>query len=445
MEVLRLTLCGSAFPAVVREGFCRSWRVAVVTDMWEEVAAASVSATIRARPCGAAVTATLDGQRLTVSVQRAPHHAAFDLLLEAEVPGCALVLPLEVGPIEILEYLPKPMPMAEWSRVIPLRPSATVRVHEAQDCNSVIASSTWDPGVVLATWLAEQAEAAASGEAAGDLGRVLQDHTQPLRCIEVGAGCGVTGLAFAALAHSMRASAGIGLPTCEEEDAGPRVRVALTDSDPRACALARRNILANGLSKSMTACQLSWGVKADGRAACDAIGGPPHVIIAADVVYREETFGPLVATLAELASIGTVSQEPPIVLFAYRHRVDDKHFWCKLSEEFDIHCQPCGSHSRNQSPPPAARSPEAADPTGGNGMDQSTAGYSYTQQEATSDHKPTQRGEPAIADGSKVKIFRLVRRPVRKPSGCRTCGQRTVLHSTAQAAIAAHALSRFGV
>ena len=217
------------------------------------------------------ITAELTSLRLSLSVAHdLPNFVTFEVRIDASVPGCA-VLPLWLGPIAVTQRLPQPVGPAPWSRAIPLRGlgDEPLRIHEAQDSTAVIASSTWDPGVLLAAYLAESI----AGRSASVLGGTLERSggAQPLRCVEIGCGCGVAGLALAA--------------------ALPDSLVLLTDGDTRACELAQHNAAANGLASRVHARELRWMLGGgDVRGVLSALGGAPDVVLAAallDHIQRE--------------------------------------------------------------------------------------------------------------------------------------------------------------
>ena len=173
-DLLRVSLAGCVVPARVRAGFSRTWSVQVVSDMWQPFpdAAATVRVSmLRVEPAmyqeggfvtghQPPITAELmaDG-RLCIAVHPhlAPSGITFTVQLEANYPGC-VVLPLQLGPITVATRLAPPVLPAPWSRLIPLRGlSVPLAIHEGQDFTSDIASMTWDPGVLLAAYLAEAA------------------------------------------------------------------------------------------------------------------------------------------------------------------------------------------------------------------------------------------------------------------------------------------------
>ena len=274
-DLLRVVLCGSSIPAAVRPGFSRSWGILAVDDMYASVTPDSIEVRVllpdgsRELVDGTVMAEIEGGDRLSIRVSlQAPSWLTFEVELLAKQRG-RVVLPLTVGPIEVVHTLPRPLLGAQWSRQIALslgcaavasdmddvgsRPK--LRVHEAQASTSTIASATWDPGVLLAAYLSHTwhagtllrslGDAEEVGVASGGVGLVaatgglkasadgsiadglLRDGA-PLRCVELGCGVGIAGLALAA------AAAG-------------RVRLALTDGDANAVALAKRNATANAL------------------------------------------------------------------------------------------------------------------------------------------------------------------------------------------------------
>uniref|UniRef100_A0A7S2ILR8 Calmodulin-lysine N-methyltransferase n=1 Tax=Haptolina brevifila TaxID=156173 RepID=A0A7S2ILR8_9EUKA len=220
-DLLRVVLCGSSCPGVVRPGFLRTWGVQVVSDMFADEEPDTLEAAVR---CGhlhthSSVHAEVTGDRLRIHVPLQPPRglACFHVELTATVHG-RIVLPLTIGPIAVALTLPRPLPPASWSREIPLSfawssagSSPTLRIAEAQTSTAIIASATWDPGVLLALYLAHAWDA-------GVLRAQAMDNSQPLRVIELGCGVGVAGLALAAAGRD-------------------KVRITLTDGDASACTL----------------------------------------------------------------------------------------------------------------------------------------------------------------------------------------------------------------
>ena len=331
-----------------------------------------------------------------------------------------------------------------------------LRVHEAQASTSTIASATWDPGVLLAAYLSHTwhagtllrslGDAEEVGVASGGGGLVaatggltasadgsianglLHDGAHdgaPLRCVELGCGVGIAGLALAA------AAAG-------------RVRLALTDGDASACALAKRNATANGLGGCATTHELRWGGSV--TEVCEAMGGRPHVILMADVIYRHETFRPLVQTLASLCDApsspnsGTNTRRTergaPLVLLAYRPRVDDGHFWHLLREEFAVEALQA---------PEALRSPDAASAsasatatataparhsiTAGNGGAKGGGNGAVSARGSGGRGGGSDDAEASLLPTVQTRIFRLRRRAVRVPTSCRDCCLRAAVHA----------------
>jgi len=329
-------------------------------------------------------------------------------------------------------------------------------VHEAQASTSTIASATWDPGVLLAAYLSHTwhagtllrslGDAEEVGVASGGGGLVaatggltasadgsianglLHDGAHdgaPLRCVELGCGVGIAGLALAA------AAAG-------------RVRLALTDGDASACALAKRNATANGLGGCATTHELRWGGSV--TEVCEAMGGRPHVILMADVIYRHETFRPLVQTLASLCDApsspnsGTNTRRTergaPLVLLAYRPRVDDGHFWHLLREEFAVEALQA---------PEALRSPDAASAsasatatataparhsiTAGNGGAKGGGNGAVSARGSGGRGGGSDDAEAGLSPTVQTRIFRLRRRAVRVPTSCRDCCLRAAVHA----------------
>ena len=325
-------------------------------------------------------------------------------------------------------------------------------MHEAQASTSTIASATWDPGVLLAAYLSHTwhagtllrslGDAEEVGVASGGVGLVaatgglkasadgsiadglLRDGA-PLRCVELGCGVGIAGLALAA------AAAG-------------RVRLALTDGDANAVALAKRNATVNGLGGCATTHELRWGGSV--TEVCEAMGGRPHVILMADVIYRHETFRPLVQTLASLCDApsspnsGTNTRRTergaPLVLLAYRPRVDDGHFWHLLREEFAVEALQApealrspDAASASASATAAATAPARHSITAGNGGAKGGGNGAVSARGSGGRGGGSDDAEAGLSPTVQTRIFRLRRRAVRVPTSCRDCCLRAAVHA----------------
>ena len=469
-DLLRVVLCGSSIPAAVRPGFSRSWGILAVDDMYASVTPDSIEVRVllpdgsRELVDGTVMAEIEGGDRLSIRVSlQAPSWLTFEVELLAKQRG-RVVLPLTVGPIEVVHTLPRPLLGAQWSRQIALslgcaavasdmddvgsRPK--LRVHEAQASTSTIASATWDPGVLLAAYLshtwhagtllrslgdAEEVGVASGGvglvaatgglkaNADGSIANGLLRDGAPLRCVELGCGVGIAGLALAA------AAAG-------------RVRLALTDGDANAVALAKRNATVNGLGGCATTHELRWGGSV--TEVCEAMGGRPHVILMADVIYRHETFRPLVQTIAGLcdapsspnSGTGTRRTErgAPLVLLSYRPRVDDGHFWHLLREEFAVEALQAPEALRG---PDAASASATATATASarRAVTADNGGAKVGGNGAVSARGSGGRGgggddaEAGLLPTAQTRIFRLRRRAVRVPTSCRDCCLRAAVHA----------------
>jgi len=104
-----------------------------------------------------------------------------------------------------------------------------------------------------------------------------------LKAVEIGAGCGLPGIVLAM--------------------SGASNRVVLTDV-PWVLPLAGYNVEANfaeGDARKPEVAPLRWGSAADAYAVLKAHGAP-DLVIAADVVYREDEFDPLLRTIQDLGA-----------------------------------------------------------------------------------------------------------------------------------------------
>ncbi|CAO2814523.1 unnamed protein product [Amaranthus hypochondriacus] len=132
------------------------------------------------------------------------------------------------------------------------------------------------------------------------------------RGVELGAGCGAAGMGLFLLGLS---------------------DVVLTDIAPVMPAL-KHNLKKNKpvLKKSLKTAQLYWANSAQ----IQALSPPFDVVIAADVVYLEETVKPLVDTMLEMVA------DDGVVLLGYQLRSPeaDKLFWEVCREVFEIQMVP---------------------------------------------------------------------------------------------------------
>ena len=151
-----------------------------------------------------------------------------------------------------------------------------------QDPNSHnLGTTVWDASIVLAKWMERNARK-------GELSRA---KVRGRRAVELGAGCGLAGLALALLGAD----------------------VVLTDAGEPVLALLRRNVAAN---LAPAALRLRGGAAAAGAAGAArvaeldwarpetwaAAGPPAEVVLAADCVYSEAAVPHLAAAVAAVAA-----------------------------------------------------------------------------------------------------------------------------------------------
>ena len=141
------------------------------------------------------------------------------------------------------------------------------------------------------------------------LGHYLR-HVNPKKhtgLLEIGAGCGVTGLVAAALGFS---------PVC------------ITDINEDALLFAQINVLKNSLQDRVTVRH------ADVRGG--RLGSRYSCIVGAEILYLEHLYGPLVKFLTRhLAPAGEAAPHPEIIL-ATDHRREAKHFFKLAAQHYQV-------------------------------------------------------------------------------------------------------------
>uniref|UniRef100_A0A7S4BTE9 Calmodulin-lysine N-methyltransferase n=1 Tax=Chrysotila carterae TaxID=13221 RepID=A0A7S4BTE9_CHRCT len=179
--------------------------------------------------------------------------------------------------------------------------------------SAAIHGRVWDSGVFFAEWIA----AAAAARATHPRAHAYADW-RGRRVVELGAGCGVAGLAAAKLGAAL----------------------LLTDLE-EALPLLRLNAVANaaGCSFAPRVAALSWGSQSDALLAVTAFGGAPiDLVLCTDVVYAPELYEPLLQTLRHLTTSAQANQVGCGVLMAHRSRHPDEHrpFFDAAAETFAI-------------------------------------------------------------------------------------------------------------
>ncbi|KAJ4830295.1 hypothetical protein Tsubulata_042245 [Turnera subulata] len=188
-----------------------------------------------------------------------------------------------------------------------------------QDNGSMhVGTSVWPCSLVLAKFVDRWAPPAAAATNNNPYSALLDFHgTRRRRGIELGAGCGAAGMAFHLL----------GLTD-----------LVLTDIAPVMLAL-KHNLKRNKqtLGKMLKTSVLYWNNR-DQIGALVAAGAPFDLVVAADVVYIEESVGHLVAAMEALVA------DDGAVLLGYQVRSPeaDKLFWEMAREVFDIEKVPHG-------------------------------------------------------------------------------------------------------
>ena len=154
--------------------------------------------------------------------------------------------------------------------------------------NGGISGVVYDASIRLAQYLAD-----------GGLERELQltDEIQHGSVLELGCGVGLVGMVAAALGS----------------------KAVLTDRSLASIELAKTNIRINGLMNYADAVQWSWG--SDPEELIETYG-PFQLLIASDVVYREELVPPLLTALRQLLVPGNLC----LMAYSLRNSAAEQHF-----------------------------------------------------------------------------------------------------------------------
>lgn len=152
------------------------------------------------------------------------------------------------------------------------------------------------------------------------LGHYLR-HVNPRKhagLLEIGAGCGVTGLVAAALGFS---------------------NVLITDIDEDALLFAQINVLKNGLRDRASVCRVDVrGDRLNTRFSC---------IVGAEILYLEHLYGPLVKFLTRhLAPAGKDAPHPEIIL-ATDHRREARHFFKLAAKHYQVAHKQIGAKEKD--------------------------------------------------------------------------------------------------
>ncbi|MBA0754455.1 hypothetical protein Gogos_020401 [Gossypium gossypioides] len=171
-----------------------------------------------------------------------------------------------------------------------------------------VGTSVWPCSLVLAKFVERWAPSSPTPTTDNPYYDLLDFHTRRRRAIELGTGCGAAGMAFHLL----------GLQD-----------IILTDISPVMPAL-KHNLKRNKpvLGKNMKTSILYWNNKDQIR----GVNPPFDVVIAADVVYIEESVGHLVGAMEALVS------DDGVILLGYQLRSPeaDKLFWEMCEKVFVI-------------------------------------------------------------------------------------------------------------
>ncbi len=152
------------------------------------------------------------------------------------------------------------------------------------------------------------------------LGHCLR-HLNPEKhsaLLEIGAGCGVTGLVAASL----------GFP-----------RVYITDINEEALLFARINVLKNNLQSIVTV------QKAD--ISMDRLAIKFSCIVGAEILYLENLYRPLLKFLLHHLSAPSTSMPTPEIIFSTDHRREAKKFFKLAQKNYKISSKQIGAKEKN--------------------------------------------------------------------------------------------------
>lgn len=190
-------------------------------------------------------------------------------------------------------------------RTVPLGTAPALRVWE--DAGESMARHVWDGGLVAAALLSEAASATAMAGSGGaprlpTLAALLgRKGSGAVRVLELGAGCGVAGLALAA--------------TC------PRAKVRLTDlEDAREVVEASIDEAGKDVRKRVGFEVLDWEAAEGGEGEWDAV-------LVVECVYNDTSIPLLVKTLRRVAGKGCL-----VVVVSKRRHESEGVFWELISE-----------------------------------------------------------------------------------------------------------------
>jgi len=174
-------------------------------------------------------------------------------------------------------------------------PQNPIRIMERKALG--IAHQLWPAAAFLGDFLATNPQILSS------------NNEESISVIELGAGLGLTGLFLSSFFDGINTKLSIS-------------QVILTDL-PEALAGLKENIALNDLHNKVDAQVLTWGNVEEAKEVMSLCVKAPPVVIAADVVYWECLFGPLVDTLVYLCNVCHCTI---IVAHIKRWKKDNKFF-----------------------------------------------------------------------------------------------------------------------
>ncbi|KAI9336346.1 putative methyltransferase-domain-containing protein [Obelidium mucronatum] len=178
-------------------------------------------------------------------------------------------------------------------------------INIAEDSSGGCGGKTWEAATILSNYMTYRWS-------------MDKSFLKGLNVVELGAGTGVVGI----LAGMMMAEA-------HHDDTQKEGRVYVTDM--LFLDLMQKNVdlnMSEAERKFVKVAELKWGTPISP----EILAEPVNLILAADCVYLEAAFDPLLQTLTELSTVGTTE----VWIVSKKRRKADKRFFDKLKKKFDV-------------------------------------------------------------------------------------------------------------